>query len=409
LLRVFMELVTGDSFEHHMKARVFAPCSAGWFSTTSSDDPEPLYYDLSGWSHAFDGPVPGNNWDNFPAWLGAAGWFVPAGDIARVLDRARVKSFLSPSACAEFFENELGTGTRTSDLGLVYREHNGSWTWGGEVMGEARAHAVFSPNTGLSAALVTNYAPVEPGMALVAALDALAPQLDAGGPLPPSAADGCRVVRISSPLGGAHIRWTDNGSPPTPASRSAEGPIAFRSDIVLRASLFDAERLVLGPTGPWQVQASAPWHSAERPDTGLRPGLAWVRKDGAFSTVADPDFSQPHGSGVLESVAWPAGTPEANFGLQLKGYFAAPADDVYVIEAESDDGSTVTIDGVKVVDNDGLHARRSVWGAIALRAGCHPIEILYIQRGGDKQLAIRWSRAGQKLRTLGPDVLRHQL
>ena len=41
-----------------------------------------------------------------------------------------------------------------------------------------------------------------------------------------------------------------------------------------------------------------------------------------------------------------------------------------------------------VVDHDGAHAAEEKRGRIALRAGLHPIEVLYFQAGGGKDLRL---------------------
>lgn len=59
----------------------------------------------------------------------------------------------------------------------------------------------------------------------------------------------------------------------------------------------------------------------------------------------------------------------------------------YTFSTSSDDGSKLFIDGVEVVNNDGLHGLVTVTGApVTLSAGEHVIEIIYFENNGGNQL-----------------------
>jgi hypothetical protein len=50
----------------------------------------------------------------------------------------------------------------------------------------------------------------------------------------------------------------------------------------------------------------------------------------------------------------------------------------------------------RVIDNDGVHARTTIHGSIALKPGFHPIRIEYFQGTGGEalELAIRTNESG---------------
>ena len=48
----------------------------------------------------------------------------------------------------------------------------------------------------------------------------------------------------------------------------------------------------------------------------------------------------------------------------------------------SPSGSTLTIDGEQVVDNDGPHSVREVTGQKALAKGLHPVQVKYFDNNG---------------------------
>ncbi|MEM7490117.1 MAG: Hint domain-containing protein, partial [Pseudomonadota bacterium] len=58
----------------------------------------------------------------------------------------------------------------------------------------------------------------------------------------------------------------------------------------------------------------------------------------------------------------------------------------YRFDLGSDDGSRLYVDGVEVVENDGLHAFRTENGTVNLSPGQHEIVIIFFERGGQAQL-----------------------
>jgi len=67
------------------------------------------------------------------------------------------------------------------------------------------------------------------------------------------------------------------------------------------------------------------------------------------------------------------------FGIRFEGRILIPADGVYFFRLTSDDGANFWIDGTKVIDNDGVHAPRTVDGTATLTAGPHPFRLDYYQ------------------------------
>ncbi len=81
------------------------------------------------------------------------------------------------------------------------------------------------------------------------------------------------------------------------------------------------------------------------------------------------------------------------FGLSFTGYINVPADAEYTFYTTSDDGSKLFIDGVQVVDNDGLHSAIEKSGKIGLKAGKHGISGLFFEQGGGEVFTVSYSSA----------------
>ena len=63
--------------------------------------------------------------------------------------------------------------------------------------------------------------------------------------------------------------------------------------------------------------------------------------------------------------------------MRFRGYINITTAGSYTFYTASDDGSKLYIDGVQVVDNDGLHGIVEQSGTLTLTAGMHAIEVTF--------------------------------
>jgi len=82
------------------------------------------------------------------------------------------------------------------------------------------------------------------------------------------------------------------------------------------------------------------------------------------------------------------------FAFYFSGYVNVPADGQYTFYTNSDDGSYLCIDGVIVVNNDGLHGALEMSGTIGLKAGKHTFWVGYFQQDGSSILTVSYSGPG---------------
>ncbi|HRJ49433.1 MAG TPA: PA14 domain-containing protein, partial [Phycisphaerales bacterium] len=102
-----------------------------------------------------------------------------------------------------------------------------------------------------------------------------------------------------------------------------------------------------------------------------------------------PDININAGGGVFGD----SGLAD-NVGAVFEGWLLVPADDVYTLYANSDDGSRLLIGDTVVVSNDGLHGPVEAGGEIALRAGRHRIRVEYFEAGGGATLVVSIAGGG---------------
>ena len=146
------------------------------------------------------------------------------------------------------------------------------------------------------------------------------------------------------------------------------------------------------------VAAAVPLWSAN-------PGLVAEFTDLGGSVSAIPDFAafSPNIVRVVDAVdqpstggAWP-GLPlsmKDTFAARLHGSLAVPAAGTWTFHLISDDGSRLLLDGVEVIDNDGLHGMRTRSATLTLAAGPHAVEVEFFENGGGAGLQLYWEGPG---------------
>ncbi len=131
------------------------------------------------------------------------------------------------------------------------------------------------------------------------------------------------------------------------------------------------------------------------------PTSLQTRFDAAFYELSNPsvlpDFSTltPYKTKVLTWLNyastngnWYGSERQDNVGAVYRGLIYVPQDDVYTFYTESDDGSKLYINGVEVVDNDGLHGMQERSGSIGLFAGYHQFRVEFFERTGGAGLIV---------------------
>ena len=93
-----------------------------------------------------------------------------------------------------------------------------------------------------------------------------------------------------------------------------------------------------------------------------------------------------------------------NFAMVFEGDLNVPKDGDYTFALSSDDGSSLYINGKKVIDQDGIHPVGSgKTKNIKLKAGVAKIKVTYFEKGGQEELNVSWkARKAKKYSPLSP-------
>ena len=120
---------------------------------------------------------------------------------------------------------------------------------------------------------------------------------------------------------------------------------------------------------------------------------------GSLSNLADAGFTgadnsnTPVGQGVIDSTDVDAlsahhGTNADTFGVKLVTYLTVTTGGTYDFALSADDGAKLFIDGVEIINHDGVHGYTSANGSTSLTAGEHLVEIIYFENNGGEQLGM---------------------
>jgi mono/diheme cytochrome c family protein len=103
-----------------------------------------------------------------------------------------------------------------------------------------------------------------------------------------------------------------------------------------------------------------------------------------------PDFGKlkPKATGTGVAFELALSKRESNYGMRFEGVFNADAAGRYMFTLSSDDGSRLSIDGKKVVDNDGVHPTTTHSGSVELTKGVHKVTVDFFQGGGEAELEV---------------------
>ena len=86
---------------------------------------------------------------------------------------------------------------------------------------------------------------------------------------------------------------------------------------------------------------------------------------------------------------------DVSFGFVFEGTLIVPKDGRYTFYLDSDDGSRLSIDGLEVVEYDGIHGEGADnSGTISLKPGRRSIRLEYFQRQNGLGLTVSWSGPG---------------
>ena len=114
---------------------------------------------------------------------------------------------------------------------------------------------------------------------------------------------------------------------------------------------------------------------------------------------------KPAGTGIISDITFDPRKRSEYFGFVYEGLIEIPRDGVYAFYTDSDDGSSLAVDGKLIVDNDGLHGMQERRGVAALEAGLHRIRIYFFEKTGGDDLKVMIQGPGLRKQPLPQEML----
>jgi chitodextrinase/predicted esterase len=99
-------------------------------------------------------------------------------------------------------------------------------------------------------------------------------------------------------------------------------------------------------------------------------------------------------SGTSEQININQRNRDDNFAFIFNGFIIIPTTGAYTFYTSSDDGSTLWINGTRVVNNDNTHGCQERSGNITLSAGTYPIQCFFFTTNQGECLTARWQGPG---------------
>lgn len=189
----------------------------------------------------------------------------------------------------------------------------------------------------------------------------------------------------------ATVRYTTDGSLPTLASSIYSKPVTIKQSQQLKLVAFRPNGL---PGELYVIDYQKQDYAEAMAVYQQKPGLVFSYYPKAYKTVSDLKQSDASFTTTTFNIDIPIAEKAQSFGTTHTGFLNVPNNAVYTFYLQSDDGSTLSIDGELLVDNDGLHSTVEKSAQMALGKGLHAFDLKFIEGGGGYTLKLQYSVNG---------------
>lgn len=204
-------------------------------------------------------------------------------------------------------------------------------------------------------------------------------------------------MKIESAVPGAEIRYTLDGSEPTPASGLYATPVTIKKSGVVKAKLFKS------PNEESPVAVAYFRIAQSQSNNGVN-----FKYYEAAKLQSLPDFAQMTAvdSGrTFQIRSENLGRRPDHIAFEFDGFIKLETDGEYRFYTNSDDGSKLYINNEEIVDNGGDHGMIERSGTVNLTPGLHAIKVIYFNGGGGSWLDVYYKGPGIPKQIIPPDVL----
>lgn len=199
------------------------------------------------------------------------------------------------------------------------------------------------------------------------------------------------TLAVTAPPGAA-VRYTLDGSDPTPAAAEAPWartpgapPLTLRDTATIKAATFL-------PDGRSSAVAAVPYRKLKpnAPVAAADPvaGLAWTCGEGNWLAGGPGVKPEAIACGVATAIDDSVRVQDNNFSLRFEGAFVAPRAGVYTFHLAADDHARLQVGASDPLTLEARFDGGPASGRVLLEAGTHPLTLEYFQAGGARVLSV---------------------
>lgn len=215
-------------------------------------------------------------------------------------------------------------------------------------------------------------------------------------PQPPPAFP-TQIVATAASYNEVDVSWTDNSNNENSfqiyRSEYAAGPFLPVGMTNANVTTFHDTKLKSETTYYYRVMALNNYGDSGFSDE-VSSGLNYFYYESSFSSLDQLNNATPRKEGILTNFSLSPRDRNNNIAFKYVGKINLPTSGQYTFYTESDDGSNLFINGVRIVNNDYNQGMTERNGNINLTAGVHDIEVRWRQGSGGYGLNVRYAGPG---------------
>jgi hypothetical protein len=120
-------------------------------------------------------------------------------------------------------------------------------------------------------------------------------------------------------------------------------------------------------------------------------GLFYGHTPGGWTTLDSIDWAMPEYTGMIQTFSLSPKTQEDYFSFRFDGYLYITDPGMYQFRTSSDDGSRLTLDNTRIVDNNGIHELKTVASSARdLAEGAHRITVDFFEYSESDSLSVEY-------------------
>jgi uncharacterized repeat protein (TIGR03806 family) len=135
-----------------------------------------------------------------------------------------------------------------------------------------------------------------------------------------------------------------------------------------------------------------PWQEPARPPA-LLPGLRFRYYEGVWKALPDLTSLTPAKSSIVAGIDLSGRNRDQDFGCVWQGFLEADTDGVYSFTLAASGLAKLFVGGVEIASTAGTKAVREASGRVALRAGKHPLLLVFLHAAGRPRLELHTTPA----------------